>query len=226
MDYSIQAKKRAQGNPEEVRAQSMVPGVIYGSERESTPIQVNSLELQKLYEGAGASNLIEFKLEDESPVQVMIQDLQRDSIKGTITHIDFFQIKAGQALDVVIPLRFVGESMAVKQGGSLMTPIFEINAKCLPKDLISELEVDISALKTFDDSITIKDLNISKDIEITDDGGSLVAKVNAPLSEEQLKQREEADQVSAPAEAPEVDGEKKEGEEATDEKPAEEKKEA
>lgn len=218
MGYTIQASKRGKGRASKLRLTGMVPGVIYGPERTSTSVSVSARELEKLYEQAGQSSLIDFILDGEEAVLVLIQDLQFHPIKGTIIHIDFLQSKADATLDVNIALNFVGESPAVKQGGTLTVVIDEVEATCLPKDLISSFDVDISVLKTFEDHLTIKDLQFSKDIEIHDDKDALVVRVAPPLSEADLKHREDATKASTPTKVPVVEGEKKE------EAPAEEKK--
>jgi large subunit ribosomal protein L25 len=66
--------------------------------------------------------------------------------------------------------------------------------------------VDLAALKTFDDTIYIKDLNIPAGVEVLENADDAVASVSAPVVEE-VKPVEEA-------KMPEVIGKKKEDEEA------------
>ena len=166
-----------------------------------------------MYREAGESNLIDFTLDGESEVvKVLAQDVQYDVVKGNIIHIDFLQIRMGVEMTATISINFVGESLAVKGlGGTLSTPHDTVNIKCLPKDLVGSIDVDISILKTFEDSIHVKDLPLPAGIVATDKEGTLIAKVTAPLTEAQLEAMEET--ASADVAAVEVDGEKKEGEE-------------
>ena len=96
-----------------------------------------------------------------------------------------------------------------------------MDVTCLPKDLVNHIDVDISALATFEDAIHIKDLAIPAGITIVEDADELVAKVSAPLSEDQLKAMETS-QVGDVT-AVEVD-EKKKAEEAAAAEKADEKK--
>jgi len=65
-------------------------------------------------------------------------------------------------ITVEVPLIFVGESEAVKTDkGVLIKSIHSVEIEALPQDLIHEIEVDISVLKTFDDNIYVKDINVS-----------------------------------------------------------------
>lgn len=100
-----------------------------------------------------------------------------------------------------------------------------VNVKCLPKNLVSSIDVDLSTLATFEDSISIKDLKLPEGIVVTDDPEGSIAKVSAPMSEDQLKAMDEAE---APSIADvEVEGDKKDGSasEAGEEKKEGEKKE-
>jgi len=212
MSFSIIVQKRERGEAGQLRAQGFVPGVVYGPERKPVSISVKLSELEKLYNAAGESSLIDLSVEGEKEsAKALIQDLQRDVVKGAITHVDFRQIQMGVEMHVSIPLNFVGESMAVKeQGGTLVEVIDIVNVKCLPKNLVGSVEVDLGVLKTFEDSIHVKDIILPEGIVATDNPDNLVVKVTPPLTEDQLKAMEEQQTVSV--EDIQVEGEKKDGE--------------
>ncbi|PIY93661.1 MAG: 50S ribosomal protein L25 [Candidatus Magasanikbacteria bacterium CG_4_10_14_0_8_um_filter_32_14] len=192
MTYSLQAQKRSGRNADDVRAQGLVPGVVYGPDRESASISVNALELKKIYDEAGESTLIDFILEGEKTVKVLIQDLQFAPVKGNITHVDFRQIQMGVEMEATVELEFVGLSLAVKElSGTLSILKDELDVKCLPENLVTAIQVDISILKTFDDAIYIKDLQLPPGVVSTESSDLLLAKVIAPLSEEAQKAMEE-----------------------------------
>lgn len=208
---SFSAKKRGEEKAEQTRAQGLVPAIVYGPEIDSVSISVEPVPFSKLYEEA-ASSLIELQVEgSKDPLIVLIQDVQYDPVKRNVIHVDFRQIKMGEEMSTTTSLVFVGESSAVKQdGGTLMTGNDYINIKCLPKDLVNEIEIDLSVLKTFDDTITIADLKLPEGIVCTDNADSLIAKVSAPLTEDQLKAMEEAE--APKVEDVEVEGEDKDAE--------------
>jgi len=233
MIFNFTAKKR-EGKAEDVRAEDLLPGVLYGPEIEPVSLEVDYNTFAKLHKQAGESSLIDFTLEGgKEAVKVLIQDIQYDPVKGKMIHFDLRQIEMGKEMTATIVLSFVGESMAVKeQGGTLMETVKTVNVRCLPKDLVSEIEVDLSVLNTFDDMINIGDLKLPAGIVVTDDPETMIAKVNAPLTEEQIKAMEEAEAPSVEDVEVEGEGEEdKEGEgeedkegEADKEKEVEEKK--
>ena len=199
MTFILNVKKREAGKPEEDREKGMIPAILYGQERkDAVPITLEYGVFEKLYDEAGDSSLIDFTVEGEKEsVKVLIQDVQYDPIKGGVIHVDFRQIKMGEEMSTAIEFVFVGESLAVKElGGTLMKGNDYLNIRCLPKDLVSEIKVDLSKLKTFDDVIKIEDLKIPEGIMVTDNPDTVVAKVSAPLTEEELKAAEEAEAPS------------------------------
>jgi len=225
MTFSFTAKKR-EGKPEELRAEGKIPGVLYGSEIESVPFEVERKAFEKLFNEAGESSLIDFKIEgsNDEPTKVLIQAVQYDPVKQVPIHFDLRQIKMGVEMHATIDINFIGESQAVKEGGTLNMAMDSLDIKCLPKDLVSEVDVDISALVTFEDAIHVKDIKLPAGITVVENPDNLVAKVAAPLTEDQLKAM---DEVQAPSVAEiEVEGDKKSGsEEAVPDKDADKKKE-
>jgi len=194
MTYALKVQKRTEKDTDLVRAQGLVPGVVYGPDREATSVSVKAIELQKLYNEAGESTLIDFSIDGEETVKVLIQDLQYSPVKGNIIHVDFRQIQMGVEMEATIELEYVGVAPAVKElGGTLSTSRDSLDIKCLPKDLVTSIEVDVSVLKTFDDAIYVKNLPLPAGIVSTEDTELLVAKVTAPMSEEQMKAMEEGD---------------------------------
>ncbi|MBU2542059.1 50S ribosomal protein L25 [Patescibacteria group bacterium] len=210
MTFGFIVKKRGKNDAQTLRKNGLLPGVLYGPEIESVPIEVDKITFEKLYNEAGESSLIDFTIEGDKsePVKVLIQDVQYDPVKQTPIHFDLRQIKMGVEMSVSVELNFVGESPAVKeQGGTLVKSRDYVDIKCLPRDLVSELDVDLSVLKTFDDSIHVKDLVLPEGIIIQDDPEMSLAKVQAPLTEDQLKAMDEEGQKGIES----VEAETKEG---------------
>lgn len=212
---SITAQKRDGTKAGDLRTHGQIPGVVYGPDREAVAISVDALVFNKLYNEAGESTLVDFTIEGEKePVKVLIQDVQFDPVKGNPIHVDFRQIQMGVEMSATTELVFVGEAPAVKAlGGTLNTAKDTLDIKCLPKDLVSEVEVDISTLATFDDAIHVKDLKLPAGVTADEDGDRLVAKVVAPLTEEQFKAMEEEN--SAGVDKVEVEEKGKKEEEAS-----------
>ena len=195
MSFSMTAETRALGSAAAIRVSGMLPAVVYGGDRaKSQAVTIRYVDFEKLYNEAGESSLIDLRVEGESePVKVLIQDIQYDPVKGRMIHVDLRQIKMSEKMAVSVELTFAGEAPAVKElGGTLMKAHDYVNVTCLPKDLVSEIVVDLSVLKTFTDAIRVSDLPVPSGITVTDQPEMVLAKVTPPLTEDQLKAMEEA----------------------------------
>lgn len=213
MSVTISLKKRSAGNADELRAQGEIPGVVYGPGAEPVSVSIPQGIFSKLYNKVGESTLLDVSLDGEDAGKALIQDIQRDPVKEVITHVDFRRINMGVEMTASIDLNLIGEPAAVKAlGGTLVKGPSYVNIKCLPKDLVSEIDVDLSVLETFDDVIQVKDLKLPEGITATDNDDIVIAKVSAPLTEEQLKAMEEGDQKSVDDIEVEEKGKAEEGE--------------
>ncbi len=215
MKLNLKAEKREISGKavQSLREENKIPAVMYGPETKNINLSVNYLDFEKIYKKAGESTLVNLKIEGEEETQILIHDVSYNPVSDRIDHIDFYKIKYGQKLTARVELEFVGEPKAVKElGGILVTNLEEIEIECLPKDLISKIEVDLTALKTFDDTIHVKDLDIPKTIKILTNLDDMVASVS------QQKMKEEV----APAETEKEEEKTEEGkEEKTEEKESE-----
>lgn len=172
----------------DVRAKGLIPAVLYGHKVPVVNIAVPLMAFDKLYRAGGSeSTIIDLQVGGEStPRTVLIKDVQFDPATDKYLHIDFYQVKSDEKLKTTVPLKFVGESLAVRDlEGILITNKDEIEVECFPKDLPREIEVDISQLINLDDSIAVKDIIVPKGVEILNDGEESVMVVTKPNVEEE-----------------------------------------
>lgn len=193
--------------PDQLRAEGFVPAVFYGKKEKSTPIIVEKSDFLKALKEAGESTVISLKQEGEDDIEVLIHDIQLDPLTEEPLHVDFYAFERGVALEMEIPLVFVGISPAVKNlGGTLVKVIHELPIKALPKNLPHNIEVDISSLVDFESNIVAKEVILPEGVELDVDPDEVVATVDAPHEEEP----EETTEIDMSA--VEVEGEKKEEE--------------
>jgi len=200
MEFKLKAEKREKN---EKLAADFIPAVLYGKGIENQSLKLKKVDFEKAFSGAGESNLIDLDLGNGS-VKVLVKDSQRDVLKYTFTHVDFYQVNMKEKIVTEIPLHFTGEAKAVKElGGMLMKEINELEVECLPSDLVDHIDIDISVLKTFDDVITIGDLVLPKGLELEHNNAEdVIVMVVEPKAEaEEVKPVEVAPAVAAPADA-------------------------
>ena len=215
MVYELKATKRDQNA--EKRPEGLLPAVVYGPEvEENILIHLNSVEFDKLYGKAGESALINLSIEGEKePREVLVKDVSSDPVKTMFLHVDFYQIKRGQKLEIEAQIVQVGEAPAEKvHSGILITNLDSVTLRCMPRDIISEVKVDLGLLKTFDDRIKVKDLNLPDTVEVLADLEEVVALVAPPTVEEKPTEAElkVSEEQAEGAEGETAEGEKAEGE--------------
>jgi large subunit ribosomal protein L25 len=172
-----------------LRLEGIIPGVLYGPKTKAASLKVSEKEFQKVYEEAGESSLIQLGSQEEGTL-VLIREVQRDSVRGNVVHVDFYQPPLDEEIEVTVPLMFEGEALAVRDlGGTLQKNIQEVSVKALPQNLPHEIVVDISKLVTFEDKISIKDLIRESGVVILRDLEDVVAQVVATKDiDEELEQ--------------------------------------
>lgn len=205
-----------------LREKGIIPVVLYGEKIKPVSLEMDYHEFEKIYEQAGESTIIKLKI-GESSKNVLIYDVGRDPVSDKYIHVDFYAVRMDKLITTEVPLVFEGESPVVEtEDGVLIKSITEVEVEALPVDLPHEIKVDISVLKTFDDSINIKDLKVLEGVRILVEPDEVVVSVIPPRSEEELAELEEKPEEAEEAEKVE---EEKEGEEPVEEKPVEEKEE-
>lgn len=198
MSTVIQANSRETGhhsNLTSLRKEGYVPGVVYGFQVESTPIAVSARELEKTLREDGRNAVITLEVEDKN-VQAVLNDIQKDNLKGDYLHIDFLAINMSDALEVAVPITVVGESTGVKEGGVLQQPNRELTLNVKPSNIPESIEVDISGL-AIGDTITINDIRDQVEFEIVDDDELTLVTISAPVSAAELETDTETEEPVA-----------------------------
>lgn len=199
------------------RRENLIPAEYYGEGVENLHLALDYQSFRKVFKEAGENTVINLKIGSGKEIKVLVQDVQYDPVSDKFIHIDFINVDMNKEVNAMIPLKFFGEAPAVKNlSGILTTPKDEIEVRCLPADLIKEIEVDVSVLVDFDSYIRVKDLTIPESVTVADDPEQMVATVVPPKieAEEPVKTPEEdAAKMLAPeegkaegAEAPKAEG--------------------
>jgi large subunit ribosomal protein L25 len=196
----------------QLRREGKLPAVLYGNVKENRHLSLDAHTFNKLFSHIGYTTLVDLIVDDEKPIKVLVQDAAHNPVKEGLQHVDFYAVNLKEKLTTEVPLQYTGVADAVEiLGGIFLTVKDNVEIECLPEDLPQHIEVDITSLKTFDDSIRIKDLIVPKGVEIIGDPEDVLASVSEPISEAELAALEEA-----PTETPETEfatgGEATEGE--------------
>ena len=158
----LNAEKRNTADKTKVlRANRIVPGVVYGKTQESISIQFDASDLLRMHRKAGESQIINLKVKGiKEEIEVLFHATQSEPVSGEFIHVDFYALTRGEKLTTKISLNFIGDSEAIKEGCVLSENVKELEVSCLPKDLVESFDVDLSILKEAEDVIRLSDLGI------------------------------------------------------------------
>jgi large subunit ribosomal protein L25 len=162
--------------------------------------------------------------------KAMIVDWQADPIKGSLLHVDLKRIAMNVKLVVSVPVHLKGEAPGVKvQGGILEQMMREVEIECLPADIPSHIDGDVSQL-VFGQTLRVSDLPHSDKIRFVTDENQAIAHVTAVKEVVEAAPAEEAEAAAAEPEVikkgkQEAEGEAAEGAEKPEKAEKAEKKE-
>ena len=218
----LEAQARESGTKNQarrVRRDGKIPGVVYGAGKDSVPVSVDPRQvLRILHSETGHNTIFDLSFNGGERTKAMIVDWQYEPIKGKLLHIDVKRIAMDRALKVSVPIFLKGEAEGVKtQGGILEQILREVEVECLPADIPSHIDADVSHL-VFGTVLRVSDLPHSAKLKFLSDPNQPVAHVTS-VKEEVVATPEAAaaEATAAPAE-PEVI---KKGKQETEEEGAE-----
>lgn len=167
---------------ETLRAQGVLPAVIYGPKEEATAITINQKEFERLFKQAGETTIIKLKGVGEEK-DSLVHDIQRHPVTDTVLHADFYVLEKGKKVTLNIPLEFVGEAPAEKQGHILTKVLHEVEIEVAPAELPQHLEVDLSKLENVGDHVLASDIKLPASAELKINPEEIVATVSAFVEE-------------------------------------------
>jgi large subunit ribosomal protein L25 len=181
------------GAARKLRAAGRIPAVLYGRGRASLPVALDPRTLERILRAGGLNTLLDISVEgraDLGPTVALVKELQRDPLRGVITHADLYQVDLSRTIEVDVPIHLVGKPKGIDMGGVLDHTLREVRVECLPRAIPEAIELDVSSMD-INDVLHVRDLPLPADVKLMTDPDLGVAHVAVPAAEE----------VPAPAEA-------------------------
>ncbi|GEL07009.1 50S ribosomal protein L25/general stress protein Ctc [Salisediminibacterium halotolerans] len=187
----------------ETREKGYIPAVIYGKKYGNTPVAVETVEFIKTYRNEGKTGV--FKLDvDGTQTDVMIYDMQYDTMKNEVVHVDFYAADMTVEMDADVPVHIQGEAQGVKDGGVLQQAVYELSVRALPKEIPDAINVDVTELE-IGDTVAVGDLKSGAKFEFNAEEDEAVVTVVPPTEEPEetvdVEEEEEPELVDEEAEA-------------------------
>ena len=199
------------GNAREARRNGVVPGVVYGGDKDAISIGIKYNEVLKaINSGQFLSNMVELK-HDGKLQKAITKDVQFHPVTDAPMHVDFYRVTEKTIIDVDVPAVFVGEdtSPGMKRGGALNVVRYNIEVKCPAGSIPDNIEVDISGLE-IGDAIHLSEVKLPANVTpgITDRDVTIATIVASRTSktEDEEAEGEGEEAAEGEADAPAAEG--------------------
>ncbi len=183
----LTAQRRAdsgKGAARKLRSSGFVPAVVYGHGRETQSLAVAQTELDKVLPRLARGSTVFDLTVDGHTVQALIREIQRHPTKKTLTHLDFYEIHAGEAITLDVPLTLVGSPEGVRNAGGVLEQFLRaLEIEVLPRDIPEHIEVDVTNLG-IGDSLHVSDISVPN-AEVLSDPNTTICTVVPPRVEEE-----------------------------------------
>jgi len=187
------------GEISRTRKAGFIPAVAYHRHDKPISVKVPVKEFTMLASRARKSQVFTFK--STSPAldgkSAIVKEIQQDYLKNRLLHVDFQTLKDDEEINVDVPLKLIGEAPGVKvQKGIITFATHEVMVRCLPKNIPSLIEVDISSLN-LNESIHVSELVLPAGVTVTDDPTETIVSVVAPRALEEASATPAAEGAAA-----------------------------
>ncbi len=138
-----------------LRAEGLVPGVVYGQGGEARPFQVPERELRHLL--SEGQTLLDLKIDGGNAVPVVIKEQQNHPVRDQIIHLDCLEVRLDEEIQSEVPIELEGSDQApgVREGGVLEHVTREVTVEALPTEIPERIEVDASGM-VIGDTMTLE----------------------------------------------------------------------
>ena len=139
-----------------VRNEGKVPCVLYGA-KNHIHFSIYREDFKML---VYTPNTYRVQLDIDGTIyKAILQDMQFHPVNDTIIHADFFEIDETQNVEIDIPVKFVGNSIGVRQGGKLIVKSQKLRVRALPKNLPDSIDINIETLE-IGKSVKVADITV------------------------------------------------------------------
>ncbi|MFO7662392.1 MAG: 50S ribosomal protein L25, partial [Chloroflexota bacterium] len=173
----------------QLRRSGWIPGVVYGR-NDPVSIQMEQKALRRALRTVGTTNLAELKFGNNTKT-VLVRDIQQHLTRGDILHVDFLEVDMASTIRSEAELVAIGEAPPEADGLGVVTLMLrQVEIECLPDNLISQIEIDMSTFTSPEDIIHVSDIPVPSGVTILTDPDTIVARFEYVTAEEEVEEEE------------------------------------
>ncbi|RME17074.1 MAG: 50S ribosomal protein L25/general stress protein Ctc [Alphaproteobacteria bacterium] len=176
--------RTGKGAARQARREGLVPGIVYGDDKDPLPINIPfNVLMKRLKAGRFLSTLFNLKVEGHDDVRVICRAVERDRVKDLPTHVDFLRVHRNSRIEIYVPVVFENEETApgIKRGGVLVVTRPEVELNVIAADIPESITVDLANAQV-GDVIHISDVELPKGARPTIERDFIIATISAPTA--------------------------------------------
>lgn len=187
-----------------LRRQGIIPVHLFGHGIKSVALQCDAAQLQRVLAQAGKTKIIKLGLDKvEGPRNIMVREIQRNPQTGELLHVDFYQVKMAEKIKVEVPIILVNEAPALKSKENMLAQeLYSLTIECLPDQIPSSIELDLSSLTEAEQAIQVMDISVGEGVTVLNDPEHIVVKISSRPIEKVVAEKAVEEVVEAPERAP------------------------
>ena len=176
-----------------LRRDGNTPVHVFGHNVASEALQCDTAELRRVLTQAGRTGLISLKIDNTRlPRNVVVREVQKEPRRGTLLHVDFYQVRMTEKIRVEVPIVPVGEAPALKEKNNFLAQeLNNLTIECLPNQIPNDVELDVSSLTEADQAMHVADITLDEGITILNGLGQMVLKISARRLEKVVEEEVE-----------------------------------
>jgi large subunit ribosomal protein L25 len=198
-----------------LRREGKLPAIMYGTGIDPMPVTLNYRQASRTLQNVTPSQLVTLKVDGEEH-NALVRDRQRDPVTYDLLHVDFLRISMTERLRAEVAIELIGDAPAIEEMNAILdTQLESLSVECLPADLPSSIQVDVSTLASIGDVVTVAELTLPPKVDVLNEPEEIVVVATSQMKEEEEVEEEELDLLDEYGEEPEVieKGKKEEEEE-------------
>jgi len=169
------------GRRRNLREGKKIPGIYYSHDsKDSIPFYIDKKEIVKAQKAD--SQIFNITVGSKKR-NVLFKSVQYHPVTDEIMHIDLYGIKMDQVVSVNIPLNIIGTAQGVVEGGVMVQSLNELEVECLPMDIPSVIDIDVSQLQ-IGDSLKVEDVKTEDKVAIKSSADQIIVSVTQAMKEE------------------------------------------
>ncbi len=180
------------GPARRLRAEGLLPGVLYAKGTEAKSITVDLEALVTAMHEHGHNVILELEMGEESKGKgkkkaathyAVVKELQRHPRRRSLLHVDLHEVDLAVEIEAPVAVELVGTPAGVADGGVVDWEHREVTVRALPSAMPEVIELDVTGL-TVGHHLSVDALKAPAGTKILDDPGIIVVTLVPPRVEQ------------------------------------------